>query len=120
MAPRRHLVDGINRQPTEEELAFIQGRLRKPTTDQPQDDAAFTPQIEYRGEGTEPAVAAVQSLSSPTIARAPISTRIRGDIAAALKRASLQRQLDKVEPNAISDILEIALEPWLKSHGYLP
>jgi hypothetical protein len=42
------------------------------------------------------------------------------DFAEALKRTSLERQLAKVQPNTISDILEVALEPWLKSNGYLP
>lgn len=63
---------------------------------------------------------AVPSSPPPASSRAPISTRIRTDYAAALKRASLERQLGKVEPNTISDILEAALEPWLKTNGYLP
>jgi hypothetical protein len=45
--------------------------------------------------------------------------RIRVDYARALKRASLQRQLDGVEPNQIQGIIEACLEPWLQSHGYL-
>ncbi len=56
----------------------------------------------------------------PQLARAPISTRIRSDFAQALKRASLERQLSSTEPNTLQDILEEAIEPWLKSHGYLP
>jgi hypothetical protein len=39
--------------------------------------------------------------------------------AAALKRASLERQLNSVEPNTLQDILEQAIEPWLKSNGYI-
>ena len=54
-----------------------------------------------------------------TLGRVPISTRIRGDFAAALKRASLERQLKAVEPNTLQDILEEAIGPWLKSNGYL-
>jgi hypothetical protein len=53
-------------------------------------------------------------------ARSPISTRIRADFAAALKRASLQRQLEGVKPNTLQEFLEEAIEPWLKSNGYLP
>jgi hypothetical protein len=56
--------------------------------------------------------------SSP-FARVPISTRIRSEYAEALKRASLERQLNKVEPNTLQDILEQAIEPWLKSNGYI-
>lgn len=51
--------------------------------------------------------------------RAPISTRIRADFAAALKRASLERQLSGTEPNTLQDILEQAIEPWLRSNGYI-
>ena len=54
-----------------------------------------------------------------SIPRSPLSTRIRTDFAKALKRASLDRQLKGVEPNTLCDILEQALEPWLKSNGYL-
>lgn len=51
--------------------------------------------------------------------RVPLTTRIRSDLAAALKRASLERQLEGVEPNTLQDILEESLEPWLKTNGYL-
>jgi hypothetical protein len=53
-------------------------------------------------------------------AKAPLTTRIRADFAATLKRASLQRQLDGVTPHTLQEILEEALEPWLAKHGYLP
>lgn len=56
---------------------------------------------------------------SASVARTPLSTRLRIDLAEALKRASLQRQLDKVEPSSVTEILEVAIEPWLKEHGYL-
>ncbi len=55
-----------------------------------------------------------------SVNRVPISTRIREDFAKAIKRASLERQLHGIEPNTQIDILEEALEPWLKSNGYLP
>jgi hypothetical protein len=57
--------------------------------------------------------------AAQNLGRVPISTRIRGDFAAALKRASLELQLNSVEPNTLQDILEQAVERWLKSHGYL-
>ncbi len=53
------------------------------------------------------------------LGRMPLSTRIRSDIAAALKRASLERQLSGTTPNTLQDILEEALEPWLTANGYL-
>lgn len=57
---------------------------------------------------------------APVLGRAPISTRIRADFAAALKRASLERQLKGKEPHTLQDILEQAIEPWLRTNGYLP
>lgn len=56
--------------------------------------------------------------SSPS-ARVPISTRIRAEYAEALKRASLERQLNKVDPSTLQDILEQAIEPWLRNNGYI-
>jgi hypothetical protein len=56
---------------------------------------------------------------APVVNRVPLSTRIRADYAAALKRASLERQLQGVEPSTLQDMLEQALEPWLKANGYL-
>lgn len=53
------------------------------------------------------------------VGRVPLTTRIRGNFAAALKRASLERQLNNEFPNTLQDILEEALEPWLRDHGYL-
>lgn len=58
--------------------------------------------------------------AAATVNRVPVSTRIRTDFAVALKRASLERQLKAMEPNTLQDILEEAIEPWLKSNGYLP
>jgi hypothetical protein len=58
------------------------------------------------------------AMSSPS-ARVPISTRIRAEYAEALKRAPLQRQLDKLEPSTLQDILEEAIEPWPISIGYI-
>ena len=53
-------------------------------------------------------------------ARSPLTTRIRADYAEALKRASLERQLARVEPATVQEMLEEALGPWLKANGYLP
>ena len=51
--------------------------------------------------------------------RVPVSTKLRIDFARALKQASLQRQLSEQEPHTVQDILEQALEPWLRDNGYL-
>jgi hypothetical protein len=50
----------------------------------------------------------------------PLTTRVRADFGAALKRASLERQLSGQYPNTVQDILEDALGPWLRANGYVP
>ena len=62
------------------------------------------PELSSRGTDLTPVVA------QPP-ARIPLSTRMRGDFAEALKTASLERQLKKVQPNTLTDILEEAVEP---------
>lgn len=99
MAERRPLVEGLkNVQSTadpEKEQDFVCGRKR------PGAETSST---------TTPA--------EPN--RVALSTRIREDYVRALKRASLERQLEGVKPNAINEFLEQAIEPWLRANGYLP
>lgn len=71
-----------------------------------------------------PATAVVAAEKSPLtpltgISRVPVGARIRTELATGLKRASLERQLQGIEPNSLQDILEEAIEPWLRKHGYL-
>lgn len=100
MADRRTLVDGLKSTPPamdihrEKEKEFVYGGKEKPA---------------------EPA----KPPAAPVISRVPISTRIRSDFSAALKRASLERQLSGEHPNTLQDILEEAIEPWLRQNGYL-
>ena len=65
-----------------------------------------------------PLPASIQTAAN-VLSRVPLSTRMRGDFATALKRASLERQLEGIEPNTLTDILEQAVEPWLRNNGYL-
>jgi hypothetical protein len=59
------------------------------------------------------------STSANPVRRVSFSTRMRSEYSEALKRASLERQLKKIEPNSVQDILEEALEPWLRNNGYI-
>ncbi len=95
MADRRSLTEGINQ--------------KMPPPMDPATERAFV------HSGT--AGATVQS--GGTIRRTPITTRMREDFAKALKRASLERQLSGEQPNAIMEIIEQAIEPWLRANGYL-
>jgi hypothetical protein len=67
-------------------------------------------------------VAAVQvPATSPLtgVGRVPVGARVRTELAAALKTASLSRQLQGIQPNSIQEILEEALELWLLKQGHL-
>jgi hypothetical protein len=67
-------------------------------------------------------IAAAQvSASSPLtgVSRTPMGARVRTTIAETVKRASLERQLQGIQPNSIQEILEDSLELWLLKHGYL-
>jgi hypothetical protein len=50
----------------------------------------------------------------------PLTARIPVEKFQALKRASFERQLQGIEPSSMQDIVEEALTPWLRKHGYLP
>jgi len=94
MADRRTLTEGLKATP-------------------PPIDTSKEREFVYAGKESAGGGAAV------TLSRTPISTRVRADFALALKRASLERQLKAIEPNTLQDILEEAIEPWLKTNGYL-
>jgi hypothetical protein len=112
MAARRPLVEGLKTENAvdrslEEEFVYNGG---------PKTEAAAKPQP--TAPASEPE--AEKGRTENTAGRVPLTVRFRADYAAALKRASLQRQLQGVRPNTLQDILEEALEPWLRSHGCLP
>lgn len=48
-----------------------------------------------------------------------ITVRLRPEIASGLKRASLERQLSGTKIFTQQDLLEMVLEPWLRSEGFL-
>jgi len=105
MATRRSLSDGLEPillADEEKERAFVFGNNAKEP--QTKDTSAAPAQIAPSGVSQS---------------RTPVSTKLRQDLAAALKRASLERQLSGSEPNTVQDILEEALEPWLRTNGYL-
>ena len=108
MKDRRPLSEGLKptAPPVDPEIArrFIHGENLPPEN----------------GEGGKPVATKQSPSATQNLSRVPISTRIRGDFATALKRCSLERQLNGTQPNTLQDILEEAIEPWLKSNGYMP
>jgi hypothetical protein len=109
MAERRSLTQGVKAveeaDPAEVE-AFVFGKPKRATTQANESQAAAAP-----GEG--------KGRPAGQAGRAPLTIRFRSHFAAALKRASLERQLKGIEPNTLQDILEEAVEPWLRTNGYL-
>jgi len=105
MAPRRKLAEGLKADSAVEEEFVRTGRIKA------------TPPATPAAEAAAPREARNQTASS--VGRVPLTTRIRTDFGTALKRASLERQLNKISPHTVQDILEEALEPWLRKHGYL-
>jgi hypothetical protein len=106
MAERRTLIDGLK-------------NPAPPVDPQMEKAFVFGGKTPAEAEPVAPPPPASPQLTA-TSSRVPISTRMRSDFATGLKRASLERQLGGIEPNTLQDILEEALEPWLKAHGYLP
>jgi hypothetical protein len=100
MSERRQLIEGL-----------------KPSS--PQVDPQVEKQFVFAGAAKTEGEPGVEK-SAPPVTRAPLTTRVRADFATALKRASLERQLSGTTPHTLQEILEQALEPWLKSHGYIP
>ena len=49
----------------------------------------------------------------------PVTVRLKPELAAGLKRASLERQLAGEETYTQQDLVELVLEPWLKGEGHL-
>lgn len=104
MAERRQLVEGVKGVdvPRAVEEQFVFGEKATPPT--PADPPLVS--------GTTPPPQAAAG-------RLPLTTRVRADLAVALKRASLERELAGAQPHTVQDILEAALEPWLRVHGHL-
>jgi hypothetical protein len=118
MAERRPLVEGLKGMPDLEEQ-FVYGKKKAPAQRGTGEPQPVPPVVSVPPpQAAVPAEPKKQPLSNH--GRVPFTTRVRQDIASALKRASLERQLAGVHPNTLQEILETALEPWLRENGYLP
>jgi hypothetical protein len=100
MSERRPLIDGLKPQ-------------------NPPVDPVVERQFVFEGKARRDSHPTIERAALP-VGRAPINARIRADLAYALKRASLERQLSGTTPYQLQEILEVVLEPWLKAHGYIP
>jgi hypothetical protein len=123
MGERKTLSEGLDTLESAEratEAQFVYGKKTKSVEPAIPLPAAVTePQ-------PEPAAASAASASEKShltpltgISRVPVGARVRTELATALKRASLERQLQGIEPNSLQDILEEAIDLWLRKYGYL-
>jgi len=106
---RRSLDEGLKAtsldRSIEEQFVYAKSKPERPPQSQPSPSAPDAPE----GQGQ----------SASQIGRAPLTIRFRADYAHALKRASLERQIAKIHPHYLQDILDEAIEPWLRKHGYI-
>jgi hypothetical protein len=123
MAERRTLVEGLDTIESGErtvEEQFVYGK--KPRKAEPAETthpAASKPQVVPDAETPMPVSVKPKLTPLTGIGRVPVGARVRTELATALKRASLERQLKGIEPYSLQDILEEALVPWLRTHGYI-
>lgn len=115
MSQRRTLVTGLEETPDVKDLErrFVYGD--KTGSSESSRKANVSPVSETKNDewsGSEDILPQYRS-------RVPLTTRCRPDLASALKRASLKRQLEGKEPCRIQEILEEAIEKWLKDHDYV-
>lgn len=140
MAERRSLAAGIEDIGVDPEAAraFIVQERPKPEAKPPPIRLAPEPPAELGttgpeggGGGEAQPAAPVKRHAKPAAAKrpdtsrllanllVPVTVRLRPEIASALKRASLERQLNGIETYTQQDIVEEALLPWLKAEGLL-
>lgn len=122
MNKRRSLAAGVNTVPDadpEEVRAFV--TQERKATPEPEPELAVvspSPTASSQSGSTKPRKPKRSKAVTP-IGLIPVTVRLRPEIAGALKRASLERQLSGEEPYTQQDLVELALEPWLQSEGYI-
>jgi hypothetical protein len=90
----------------------------EPTDAAPQPIALQEKRTDKTSHGSQPS-RAPKPAAVITPGLIPVNVRVRPEIAAALQTASLERQLQGIEPSSKREIVEEALEPWLRANGYL-
>ncbi len=106
MSERRSLVTGLDETPElrAKEEKFVFG------------DEAAKPETPLK-EVSKEAEPQQQKILPQMEGRVPVTIRCRPEIASSVKRVALKRQLDGIEPFRMQDILEQALENWLRDHA---
>ncbi len=123
MGKRISLVDSMDRDkevldPVVEQNFLKYGTASAPETGRPEVPRRPSARTVERSPEQEPVRRARPSKVAP-VGLIPVTVRLRPEIAGALKRASLERQLSGEELFTQQDIVEQALEPWLRQEGLL-
>jgi len=127
MAERRALIEGLDDieviDPDAAENFIYDNKPRrnaKSSTPVPKAPPPLRPESPSEPPAPRPTATAEAAAASPLtgVGRVPIGARVRTELAADLKRASLERQLQGIQPNSVQEILEDALELWLLKHGH--
>lgn len=122
MKERRSLIDGLAATAELKDLeeAFVFGSRNKTDTVAEPVQVQTQTEVSQIAETVHIANEPMQPKVLPHMTgRIPVTTRCRPEVATALKRASLQRQLNGIEPFYVQDIMEEALETWLRNNGYV-
>lgn len=114
MSQRRTLVTGLEETPDVKSLErkFVYGD-KLSATDSSKDTDASVPTDTNANTATNS-----DDILPQYRGRVPLTTRCRPELATALKRASLKRQLEGREPSRIQEIIEEAVKKWLTDNGY--
>ncbi len=127
MTDRRPLSAGMNAMPntSPDEVRMFVNQERRPQFPEPR-ELTLVAEVEPELESPKPTSTErprirrrVKSAGVNPVGLIPITVRLRPQVAGALKRASLERQLSGEEPSAQQDIVECVLEPWLRTNGFL-
>jgi hypothetical protein len=113
MKERRTLAEGMMAGEitlSEREREFVLGKPPAPNPSSKADSASA---------GETPEIKTTNRILPQISSRVLITTRATPEVASSLKRASLQRQLDGIEPFYLQEILDQAIGDWLRKHGYL-
>ena len=121
-----------------DKLAFIHGTEVQPSKQEPEKVKATEPEktIDLGEEKAEPTGESPRPQKRRSRGRSaaqdepeaneildrmlvPVTIRLQNRTAQALKRASLERELQRMRPHKVQDIAEEAIADWLTKSGYL-
>lgn len=127
MAQRRPLIAGVNAPENVDPDAVRAFVTQERPKDARPELAVLKEPVAEPEQPELPPAAAEEPITAPArrgkgklpVGLIPVTVRLRPEIAGALKRASLERQLAGDEVFTQQDIVELALEPWLRSQGHL-